>query len=144
EGHCRVPRSYKTEDGYWLGQWVGIQRYDDKLEPVRRQRLEALPGWSWNTLEDKWEVGFSQLRKFFERQGHCRVPALYNTDDGYRRGRWVSTQRRGKDRMEPARRQRLEALPGWVWKVEKSLPQAAAAQVEKSLPQAAAAQEKRE
>src|SRR5262249_18284650 len=76
--------------------------------------------------------------------GHCRVPAKYKSEDGYRLGSWISKQRARKDKMNAVRGQRLEALPGWVWKVEKSLPQAAAAQVEKSLPQAAAAQARRE
>src|SRR5262249_55875410 len=61
---------------------IGIKRRaaKDIMDSDRRQRLEALPGWSWNTLEDKWELGFSQLRKFFEREGHCRVPYGYKTD----------------------------------------------------------------
>ena len=42
-----------------------------------------------------------------------------DTDDGHRLGKWVSVQRRTKDTMEPVRRQRLEALPGRIWKVEK-------------------------
>jgi len=50
EGHARVPQSWR-EDGYRLGQWVGVQRSDFKkgqLGEARRERLEGLPGWSWH------------------------------------------------------------------------------------------------
>jgi hypothetical protein len=89
------------------------------MEPNRRQRLEALPGWLWDPHSSKWEEGFSHLKNVAEREGHCRVLQRDKTDDGYRLGSWVSTQRSTKDTMDPDRRQRLEALPGWVWKVEK-------------------------
>jgi superfamily II DNA or RNA helicase len=120
EGHCRVSQSYKTEGGYPLGFWVSRQRTrKDKIDPDRRKRLEATPGWSWDALSEQWEDGFSHLKEFSDRERHCRVPAKYRTDDGYRLGRWLIRQRDNRDTMDPDRRQRLEALPGWVWKVEK-------------------------
>jgi len=116
EGHCRVLFSYKADDDYWLGQWVSIQRKTKYLmELDRRQRLEALAGWSWNAFADKWEVGLSHLKEFSELEDHCRVPLRYITKNGYRLGRWVGIQRENRNKMEPERRQRLEALPGWVW-----------------------------
>ena len=46
EGHCRVPISHR-EQGYRLGQWVGMQRTGkDGMSPEHRQRLDAL-GFVW-------------------------------------------------------------------------------------------------
>ena len=114
EGHCRVPHLYKTDDGYRLGLWVGKRRADT-MDLDRRQRLEALPGWSWDPFADKWEEGFSRLKQFAEREAHCRVAGAYEADDGYRLGTWVANQRSEKDTMDLDRRQRLAALPGWSW-----------------------------
>jgi Helicase associated domain len=107
EGHCRVPRFYKTDDGYTLGYWVsGERNAKDTMEPDRRQRLEALPGWSWDPLSDQWEKGFSHLKQYSDREGHCRVSRFYKSDDGFRLGLWVNNQRVAKESMQYDRRQR--------------------------------------
>ena len=87
------------------------------MRPDRRQRLETLAGWSWKPQSDLWEVKFSKLKQFSEREGHCRVPQSYKTEEGYRLGAWVKVQRNNKNRMGSHRWQRLEALSGWTWKV---------------------------
>jgi superfamily II DNA or RNA helicase len=116
-GHARVPGGYKTDDGYRLGSWVNTQRHDKDLTSDRRQYLEMLPGWSWDIYSDQFEEGFSHLKEFVEREGHCRVPQRYKTDDGYQLGTWTSNQRQDKGKTSLDRQQRLEALPGWSWDV---------------------------
>jgi superfamily II DNA or RNA helicase len=118
-GHCRVPAKYKSPNGYRLGGWVNARRqHQDTISAERKARLDSL-GFDWDPFATDWEEGFGNLKKFLEREGHCRVAFGYKTDGGYRLGQWVGNRRSNKDTMDANRRQRLEALPGWVWKVEK-------------------------
>lgn len=114
EGHSRVPQAH-IEGGFRLGLWVTSQRgQGDDLPPDRRERLEALPGWTWHRVETRWEEAFAALSSYVARVGNARVPSGH-VEGAHRLGRWVANQRALRDRMPDDRRARLEALPGWVW-----------------------------
>ena len=114
-------RSYETAEGFRLGDWVVAQRRNkDFMQPDRRRRLEALPGWNWDPFFVRWEENFSRLKQFLQREGHCRVTRSYQTEDGYELGVWVSNQRSRKNSMDADRRQRLQQLPGWSWNPHSS------------------------
>ena len=119
EGHGRVPQE-ASQDGFRLGRWVANLRRDYRqgtLDQDRRARLEALPDWTWDTLETAWEEACARLLEFVAREGHPRVPEGYQDDGGFKLGLWVQNQRargrRGKVSDERARR--LESVPGWTW-----------------------------
>lgn len=117
-GHARVPTDFAA-DGIKLGSWVHLQRNlqrRGRLDPKRARRLEALPGWAWDALEDRWEKAFSALDGFVGSRGHAQVPRDL-VIDGVTLGTWVVLQRiaRKDGRLDPERIRRLEALPGWTW-----------------------------
>ncbi|MDD2915626.1 MAG: Helicase associated domain protein [Gallionella sp.] len=115
-GHCRVKQNYVSSDGYQLGDWVGSQRRKEGKLPIdRKNRLDALEGWSWSVFSEQWEEGFLHLQEFLRTEGHCRVSQSYKADDGFKLGVWVSVQRTNKDKTSPERIERLTALPGWCW-----------------------------
>ena len=116
-GHSRVPTDFQDDDGWRLGAWVGNQRQRRRLlSEDQRRRLEALPEWSWDADEAKWEDGYTRLLAFVERVGHSRVPSTYHEPDGYPLGTWVTTQRQlaRHGKLSAHRRRRLETLPGWT------------------------------
>lgn len=119
EGRAKVRHAYIETDGFRLGSWVQTQRRTkDKMPAERTEKLEALPGWSRAEKSMQWDVGFNYLKDFVDREGHAKVTQNYKTADGFLLGRWVNTQRTRQTSMLPERRERLEALPGWVWRVE--------------------------
>lgn len=61
-GHAKVPRGLVVRD-FNLGGWVAEQRScHTRIADERRQRLEELPGWSWNATEDTWMEHLALVR----------------------------------------------------------------------------------
>jgi hypothetical protein len=118
EGHSRVLKGYRDDDGFKLGMWVKSQRARrGQLSEVRRQRLEALPRWVWAPRDVAWEEAFTRLLRFTQREGHSRVPPGYRDEDGFTLGQWVINERvfRRSDKLSDEQKRRLEDVPGWVW-----------------------------
>jgi hypothetical protein len=61
----------------------------------------------------------TNLMDHVEHHGDARVPQSYIAVDGYKPGLWVNTQRtkHAKGTLDAERERRLQALPGWTWKV---------------------------
>ena len=111
---CLVRDQFKYRD-YNLGGWVITQRSQKgKLTPERLNRLDDL-GFTWDVLESQWEEGFRHLAAYKEEFGDCLVQRGTQFR-GYQLPRWVSKQRSRKDKLTPARLNRLNAL-GFVWDV---------------------------
>jgi hypothetical protein len=115
-GSTNVDRGYKHNSGAKLGIWVKDQRQrNDRLPASRRNRLNNIPGWTWNLLDDQWETNFVNLKLYCDENGSSRVPARYISPDGSNLGYWVGTQRRSKDILNEERKIKLESLPDWTW-----------------------------
>ena len=69
-GSARLLRTY-TAKGYRLGSWVTAQRAKKaagRLDEQRVRKLEELPGWTWDTIEDKWEEGLEAVNRIRKRE----------------------------------------------------------------------------
>ena len=116
-GTCRLPNSKYIHNGFKLGIWVNTQRSNwDTLPEDRQKRLRELPDWTENTRNALWEEGFSYLSRYIEVNGTALVTSTC-IFDGFRLGQWVTVQRSKFENLDPERRQRLAALPGWATSV---------------------------
>jgi hypothetical protein len=95
-------------------------RYRNGLVPRSQIRqLEQLPGWSWSTRQEKrHEDALALLRKFVKAHGHARVPARAVVE-GMALGTWVKHRRQEwrRGELSSGLAKRLQALPGWRWKL---------------------------
>lgn len=102
-----VNLSATTPDGYRLVSWINNQRTRCK-DQTKRERLESIPGWTWDAQSAKWEKAFIQFKK------HGKIPNKSFVDsDGFALGMWVDNQK--GICVDSDRRKRLESIPGWKW-----------------------------
>ena len=65
---------------------------------------------------ESWNYSYGLLDDYVEKNGHARVTRGFETEDGYKLGNWVGTQRGDKDKLSPERKARLDSL-GFIWDV---------------------------
>ncbi len=112
-GHCRTPRG-TIVNGIKLGNWVIYQRsFKDRLTTEQIKLLDSV-GFSWDPFGEEWDKSYDVLRRYYERQGHCRVPQRCIFEN-MKLGAWVSKQRQKKANLSPERIKRLNSL-GFIWK----------------------------
>ena len=98
----------------WVGAGDLTKIVFDLPTSVNEDFAQSLRAYLVAQTTESWMFWYGLLERFVNEYGHCRVVAIYKTDDGYRLGHWVSSQRTRKDKIDLDRRQRLEALPGWT------------------------------
>ncbi|SHU03046.1 DEAD/DEAH box helicase [Mycobacteroides abscessus] len=96
--------------------WLSNQRrafHAGKLSDDRIKRLEALPGWGWNTVDDQWEEKFQEVSRHAQLTGNVSFPR------GEPQYSWMARQRRAfhAGKLSDDRIKRLEAFPGWCWDI---------------------------
>ena len=80
-------------------RWVRHQRVKENiLKPEQKTILDSL-GFDWDPHKNAWDNGFNHLEKYFQQEGHVRVPVIYISKDGYKLGNWVSNQRSNKNKV---------------------------------------------
>ena len=82
----------------------------------RKQRLNDV-GFVWDVLAEAWDEGYTNLLKFREVEGHCKVSNTFRLGQ-YPLGQWVSIQRKVKNSMSSERKQRLDDI-GFIWDASK-------------------------
>jgi hypothetical protein len=74
-GHCDVP--FREGRYYSLAQWCikqrGLKKYEQsKFIDYRLRKLEEI-GFCWDVHDKFFESKFIQLKRFYDKNGHCKV-----------------------------------------------------------------------
>ena len=113
-----IPTDYITNENIALGSWVNTQRQlkkKNKLSEEKIQLLMSVKGWVWTPNDIRWDEGFENLKKYLVDTGSCKVPHKFLSEDGYKLGQWVISQRSKRDELSLDRVNMLESLDGWSW-----------------------------
>ncbi len=103
-----------------FGRWVGIQRYNFKLNKLSEDRISLLnkiPEWIWDEKDFQWNQKFELLKTFIVNNGHA-CPHQNKS----KLGPWVTAQRQlyKNGELDQKRIDKLNSLSEWMWDKEES------------------------
>ena len=115
-GSTMPPDKLILEDGFALGNWVGVQRREYQgMSRLRIQKLEEI-GFVWDVNAELWRDGYSRLCKYQKKYGSTELMSPeYMDKDGYLLGRWVIKQRTKKEILSKNQIDCLESISDWAW-----------------------------
>lgn len=127
-GDLEIPKRYKTENGYSLGNWLMTQKrvYNGTVNGIlTEERIEKLNkiGMVWESKKDaSWQRYFSAAQEYSKAYGNLDVPALYVTKNGVKLGKWITNLRTARKNGYDSKyltEERTKALDeiGMIWKV---------------------------
>ena len=113
-GDLNIVSSYKTEDGFSLGQWLKNQRKYYKKGTLPQYRITMLNqiGMIWNPI-DPWDFRFNLVKDYYEKYGTIDINQNLVVD-GVWLGKWIASQKNLYDKGEKLtdkQRSLLETLP---------------------------------
>lgn len=95
-GHLRVPRRYRTAQGYGLGNWIMTQRQVrsgrryGNLDAGRIAKLDAI-GMVWEDQYARtWHCYYAALQAYHQAHGSLDMPVDYVTAEGLRLGAFIT------------------------------------------------------
>ena len=115
----RVSRAEVSTEERAVVEWLRYQRRyltRDTHCDYQRSRLEALPGFMWDPIAERWSSTFRDYEQFLDQ--HRRAPSVRSSDPLERSlAAWSSKQRhqRRRGRLDPEREMVLSCLPIWIW-----------------------------
>jgi superfamily II DNA or RNA helicase len=121
-GDLKVPKKYKTPEGFSLGAWLVTQRrvrnggIYGRLTEARIAKLDAI-GMIWdNQLELNWKANYGEAKHYYEANGNLDTKIDYVTENGVFLGRWICNMRqaRASGKLSEERIRQLDQL-GMIW-----------------------------
>jgi hypothetical protein len=118
-GNTKFNKDHPEKQFQILASWAVTVRQTYKfglISEERIARLNKIPGWSWNPLNDRWDEMFNLLLEYSQEFGNATPTAKFIYKD-LKLGQWVSLQRQKKNKnlIPLSRIEALETIKGWSW-----------------------------
>ncbi len=113
-GNLNVPKDYISDTGINLNSWIISQRKNIKAGKLPQEIAERLYeiGFVFDPSDEAWNMGYSYAEAFYKTHGNLEMSDVYQTDDGFKLGEWIRSQRRAyaKGNYRQTRKDKLDKL----------------------------------
>ena len=94
-GRNKMP-TRKEPLGVWCdGQVLEYNKFNSGIKPcyITQERIDMLNsiGFIWDRMGTAWRELYNELKAYYEKNGHCHVPANYGDKTLFR---WIAKQRK--------------------------------------------------